>query len=566
MFSSSVLTENKAMEERWHRRCAELYGERDSTAKTDSGIEIKPIYTAADIADMDYKDISLPGEYPFTRGHSPLRYQVEPWMMRTGYGYGTGDDTLDRRQFLENLGFTQSMGTGKPAPATLLIDLPTMYGYDADAPEARGRVGRDGMSLSTIRDLEILFQDAPLDQFETIFIAHDSSISCVAMYIAYAQRRGIPQEKLRLKGCNPIYRWWGEHSGYPPQSVMKLIAELMKYFIKHMPNSWPQALIGYNVVEAGGTHVYEVALTVATGVAIVEECMKVGLDPDDVARKFYCHDNLGIDFFENVAKYRAKRRMWATIMKERFGCSSPEALSLRYVPQNAGSFLTAQEPLNNIVRTTLMTLAGVLAGVDGIWTASYDEGLGIPTEDAARVAARVQQIIYHETNIPHVVDPLGGSYYVEWLTNKIEEEAYQLMEKMDELGGYVKCWEQGWIKGLLEKSAYERQLKIDNGERVVVGLNRYRLQEQPKVEVFKVDPKVEEEAIARVRKFRAERDNDKAAQALAELRTAAQSIMDDWPNSCGNLMPAMINAFRADSTLGETQGVLKEVLGYGYTE
>ena len=253
-------------------------------------------------------------------------------------------------------------------------------------------------------------------------------------------------------------------------------------------------------------------------------------------------------------------------MKERFGCSSPEALSLRYVPQNAGSFLTAQEPLNNIVRTTLMTLAGVLAGVDGIWTASYDEGLGIPTEDAARVAARIQQIIYHETNIPHVVDPLGGSYYVEWLTNKIEEEAYKLMGKMDELGGYVKCWEQGWIKGLLEKSAYERQLKIDDGERVVVGLNRYRLSAQPKVEVFKVDPKVEEEAIARVRKFRAERDNGKAAQALADLRTTAQSFVDDWPASCGRLMPAMINAFKADCTLGETQGVLKEVLGYGYTE
>ncbi len=564
MFNDSVLAEDKALLEIWRKRCNELYGDREFNAATDSGIEIKPLYTPADIERMEYKDIGLPGEYPLTRGPRPLMYQVEPWMLRTGYGYGTGEESRCRREFLAMIGVTEGASVDRPTHFTMALDLPTQRGYDADDPVARGRVGRDGMSISTIRDLEALFEGVPLDEVFTMFIAHDTSMACIAMYIVYAERQGVPPNKLRMKGCHPIYRWWGDQVGYPPKSAMKLMVELIKYSIQHMPLMMPQAIIGYNVGEAGGTAVQEVAFTLATAIAITDECIKAGLDPDDVVPRLYSHDHINMDFFEAIAKFRAKRRMWAKIFKERFGCQKPESLILTYIPQTGGSLLTAQEPFNNIIRATLMTLAGVLAGVDAIWTTHYDEGHGIPTDQSALIQARTQQVIYHETNIPSITDPLGGSYYVEWLTNKIEDEAYKLLQKIEDLGGYIKSWEEGWFRRELEISAFERERKMVSGERVVVGVNKYRLPEQPKIETFKFDTKIEEELIARVRKFKADRDSSKLPPALAELRAAAHKLNEGWPGSCGCLMPAIIDAFRADATLGEVQQVMREVFGYGY--
>ncbi len=567
MFSEQVLNKVKALEEQWQRDCLEAYGEQEvKTATTTSGIPLKPVYTPTDSEGMEYGEIGLPGEYPYTRGHSPLRYQVEPWMMRIGYAFGSGEDTRRRREFLERLGMSQSVGTDRPAPFTLLIDSVTMQGYDPDEPEARGRVGRGGLSLSTMEDMEALCAGAPLDEVETILIAINSSMVAVAMYIVNAERHGVPQHKLRMKANNLLYgQWYWDIACFPPRGAMKLMVELIKYCHDFMPLVRHQSITGYNPAECGANAIQEVAFTLATAIAITDECIKVGLDPDVIVPGFYGHDHVGMDFFEEIAKFRAKRRMWAKIFTERFGCKNPESLCYKSWPQTAGSALTAQEPLNNIIRVTLMALAGVLAGVDGIWTVSYDEGLCIPTEEAAQIAVRTQQILYHETNIPHVVDPLGGAYYLEWLTNRIEEEVWKLLGQIDDRGGYIKCWDDGWLRREIERSANEHQRKVGNGEKVIVGANKYRLPEQPETRVFKVDPKVEDDAITRVREFRAGRDNEKTAQALSDVKVAAQRLVDDWPSSCGSLMPAVIDAFRADATLGEVQRLLKEVFGYGYT-
>lgn len=565
MFTKDTLNEDERLRERWQRHCQERYGDIGLGATTESGIEVKPVYSPADIAHIDYRDIGLPGEYPFTRGHSPLRYQIQPWMMRIGYGYGAGADARERREFLARIGMSQGVGTDRPAPFTLLIDLPTQRGYDADEPAARGRVGCDGVSISTMRDLDLLFHGVPLDQVETIFISPDPSMAMLAHYIVYAERQGLPQQKLRLKACNLLYRqYFWDTISFPPQSATKLIVELIKYCTEYMPLVQCQSITGYNPGEAGANAFQEVAFTLAVAIAITEECIKVGLDPDDFVPRFYGHDHLSLDLWENVAKFRARRRLWAKIFKERFGCKKPESLCFKTWPQTAGSELTAQEPLNNIIRVTLMALAGVLAGVDGIWTASYDEALSIPSEEAAQIAVRTQQILYHETNIPHVSDPLGGSYYMEWLTSRIEEEATKLIGKIDELGGFVKCWEEGWFKQEIQRTANERRRRIDSGEKVVVGVNKYRLSEEgPEFRAFR-NPEIEEEAIARVRKFRTERDNDKTGAALTKLEAAAQSLTHDWPGSCGCLMPEIIDSVRADATLGEIMRVLREVYGYGY--
>ncbi len=568
MFSESVIKENEAMVERWRKKCSELYGEREFKGQTYSRIELKPVYTPADIEGLDYKDIPLPGEYPFTRGHSPIQYQVKPWMMRIGYGYGSGQDTRERREFLASIGYSQEVGKDRPAPFILFPDIVGIRGYDPDEPAARGKVGRDGMTVSTVTELDEVFRNVPLDEVQTQFIAQSSSLAYNSMYIALAKRHGIPESKLRMKGSSNLYHsWWYDVASFPPQNALKLIVEQIKYFTKFMPLVQSHSICGYNAAETGATAAQEIAFMLAHTITVTEECIKVGLEPDDFIPRWYNHDHLTCDVFETIAKFRAKRRMWAKIFKERFGCKKPESLGLYFVPTTGGSVQTAQEPLNNIIRITIMALAAVLAGADGLWTQSYDEGLRIPSQEAVRIAIRTQQIIYDETNIPYVVDPMGGSYYVEWLTNRIEEDACKLLQEIDNLGGYMKCWESGWLRREIEISANERQRRIDSGEEVRIGQNKYRLppEQQPKIQLHKVDPKVEEEAIARIRKFRAERDNEKTGAALAKMRIAAQKLVDDWPGSCGCLMPTIIDAFEADATLGEVQQVLREVYGFGYT-
>ncbi len=569
MFSKETLKKNRAMEGRWRKRVGKKLGEKQLKAQTSGRISLKAVYTPSDIKDINYEDIALPGEFPYTRGFDPLRYQVQGWMMRQPVALGLTKDTRERQDFLERLGWGLYVGEeekNRQFVSSVALDIPSQQGYDPDAPEARGRVGRDGVSLSTMWDVNDLYKGRDLDRIEIMYATPDGSLPCIAQYIVYAERHGVAQEKLRLKACNQWYhQWFWDSAAYPPKEAIKLAPELISYLIKHVPMAQLQGITGYNPAEAGATPVQEVAFGLATAIAITEECIKVGLNPDDFVPNFYGHDHTSLDLFETVAKLRAKRRMWAKIFKERFSCKNPESLRLKNYPQTGGSLLRRNEPENNIIRVTIMALAQVLAGSDGAWTASYDECSNIPSEKAAQIALRTQQIIYHETNIPAVVDPLGGSYYVEWLTKQIEDEAYSLLEEIDRRGGYLKCWESGWLRSELAREARKWQEAIDKGEKVVVGVNKYVVDKGDHLPLFRVDPKVEEEAIGRVRAFRAQRDNERVKVALDALRGALIRIKGDWPASCGIFMPALIDAFRADCTIGEAQGMMKEVLGYGYT-
>lgn len=571
IFSEQTLKRVHAQEEGW-QRSIEGQEAAELEATTFSGIKLKPVYSPKDITEMKPADIPLPGQYPYARGFNPLGYRAEPWAMFTGFGFSTAADTRKRWEFLRSIGATGRIGRDEEeemASFRLFIDLPTQRGYDPDEPEARGRIGGCGISLSNMEDMKLLFDGVPLDKVCVQFIIFSPTMAAYSLYIAYAQTRGYSPIQLFMRGQNQFYTG-GLHQdvvGFPPQSAIRLMTEYIYYYVKNTPRSQHTSLNNYAIGENGGNAVQQLAILMALAMAVTEECVKVGLDPDDVTPGFYTHEWGGIDLFEEVAKIRAKRRLWAKVFKERFGCKKSESLQVKFLTQTAGSLYIAQEPLNNIIRATVMALAGVLAGVDGLHVCTYDEPLCVPTEEAARIAIRTQQVLYHETSLPYVVDPLGGSYYVEWLTNKIEEDVLKYFDKMDELGGFVKCWETGWIRRELELAANERQRKIDSGEVVIVGQNKYRLpdEQQPEISLFPAwDPEIEEEAIARVRKYREQRDQWRVDATLSRFREVAEAWMENWPKSCGTLMPTVIDAFLNQATMGEVQKVLQQVCGYTY--
>ena len=572
MFEEKALKHIERLENRWKKESPETFmADPDEIPTNESGIELKPVYTALDMEELDIKDIGFPGIHPYTRGSTPLGYRELPWVMRIGFGYGTGKNTKARWEYLKKLGMKLHVGTEDGEDAfpkfTVLTDLPHQRGYDADDVAARGRVGDCGLSLSTIDDLDQLFGDLPLDKLQVTFITYDPTLALTAMYSVYARQRGYDIAQLQMQTPHILYGQWSSDTiAFPPQNALKLMVENISFRIQNMPLALHTATNGYNMAQCGATPVQEVAFTIAVGMAIMDECCKVGLDPNMVASRFWYHAHLGMDIFEEVSKIRAWRRLWAKIMKERYECTDPRALSININAMTGGLSCPAQEPLNNIIRLTILTLAGVLAGSDGIWTASYDEALAIPTKEAAQLAVRTQQILYHETNIPCVADPLGGSYYVESLTAEIENKAEELISQVENLGGAFKCWQTGWFRKELEHSANEWQAKINSGEKVMVGVNKYRLEKDTqKVNIFKHDPKYEQEAVERVKQFKANRDPAGIEQALERLGNATDTFLEEWPASCGTLMPNIIKAVEARATLGEIQGVLKQKCGYGYT-
>jgi len=568
MFDNETIKKAKAMAGKWGRRVSESEDKRMKKGMTASGIPLKPLYTPADLEGISFEDTSIPGEYPYTRGFRHLPYTVDGWMMRQPVALGLSKDTRARMEYLERLGwglFIGQEGGNKLFVQNVALDIPSQQGYDPDAPEARGRVGRDGMSLSTMWDLEDLYKGRELERTEVFYAAPDNQMPCLAMYLVYAEKHGIPWEKLRLKVSNLWYHsWYWDTAGFPPRHAFKLGPELISFFLRHVPMAQVASITGYNPGEAGATPAQEVAFTLATAMFITEECIKVGLNPDDFVPKYYGHDHTSLDLFETVAKFRAKRRMWAKVFKEKFGCKNPESLRLRNFPQTGGSMLQYKEPENNIIRITIMVLAQILAGADGVWAASYDECLNIPSEKAAQIALRTGQIIFYETNIANLIDPLGGSYYVEWLTKKIEDEARRLLEEIDKKGGYLNCWESGWFRSELAREARKYQESVEKGERVITGVNKYVVDDEKHLPMFRIGPEVEKEAVKRVKAFRSKRDDKKVKSALEVLRKAVERMKSEWPKSCGTVMPEMIDAFRADCTIGEAQGVMKEVLGYGY--
>jgi len=566
MFDSNVLKKIRQSEEQWQKQVDAMEENYSETGFTNSsGIEIKPVYTPSDMARLDVEDtLKLPGQYPYTRGNYPLHYQIEPMYMNQGYGLCTAEETRQRREWLQRLG---SNWKGGQVTAVIAMDLPSQRGLDPDDPAATGKVGECGVSISTVEDLAVYFQSLSLEKTFTTLIAFDAVLPVTALLAAYIiDERQESLDKLFHVACNLFHQqWFWDSIAFPPRSALKLSVEFIKWHIENAPDSFPGLIDGYNVAEAGAPPAMEVAFNLAHTIATVEECRKAGIDPEEVVSRIWAHPHIGMNFFEEIAKLRATRRIWAKIFKERFGCQTTRALTYKALnAQTSGFELTAQEIHNNIIRLTIMAMAGMMGDVEGMWISSYDEAIGIPTEDAVQVCVRTYQILNDETDIPYVTDPLGGSYYVEWLTARMEEEIYNILGQIEKLGGYLKCWESGWLRREVEREGARRFRRLQTGQKVKVGVNKNQVEREPKVKSYRRPPEAEEKAIRNVKAYRQNRDNTKVETALEKVKDAASRIDGEWPGSCGELMPTLVEAARAGATNGEMHRILRDVFGYGY--
>ncbi len=519
--------------------------ERQSGFVTDSGIEIKTLYTPEDIADLDYeRDLGFPGSYPFTRGVQPNMYRGRLWTMRQYAGFGTAEETNARFRYLLEQGQTG---------LSVAFDLPTQIGYDSDHPLARGEVGKVGVAIDSLEDMETLFEGIPLDKVSTSMTINSPAAILLAMYIAVAEKQGVTPDKLNGTIQNDILKEYIARGTYifPPGPSMRLITDIFAYCSRHVPNWNTISISGYHIREAGSTAVQEVAFTLADGIAYVQAAIDAGLNVDDFAPRLSFFFNAHLNFFEEIAKFRAARRLWARIMKERFGAKNPRSWMLRFHTQTAGCSLTAQQPMVNIMRTAFEALSAVLGGTQSLHTNSYDEALALPSDESVLIALRTQQVIGYEIGVADTVDPLGGSYYIESLTNEIEEKAMAYIKKIDELGGAPEAIE--FMQKEIKDSAYRYQMDIESGKKVVIGINKFQMEYEKPKNLLKVDPAVAERQTAKLRALRERRDNQKVKQVLVNLREAASTRE--------NLMPLFIDAVKAYATLGEICDTLREVFG-----
>ncbi|MFO7289409.1 methylmalonyl-CoA mutase [Planifilum fulgidum] len=533
----------------WLEKTEELlakFPERKERFTTLSGIEVERLYTRLVDEKRLIEKIGFPGEYPYTRGIRPTMYRGRYWTMRQYAGYGSAEETNRRFRYLLEQGQTG---------LSVAFDLPTQIGYDSDDPMAAGEVGKVGVAIDSLEDMERLFEGIPLDQVSTSMTINAPASVLLAMYIAVAEKQGVPPEKLRGTIQNDILKEYIARGTYifPPKPSMRLITDIFAFCAERVPRWNTISISGYHIREAGSTAVQEVAFTLANGIAYVKAALDKGLDVDEFAPRLSFFFNAHNHFFEEIAKFRAARRMWARIMKERFGAKDPRSLQLRFHTQTGGSTLTAQQPDNNIVRVALQALAAVLGGTQSLHTNARDEALALPTEESARIALRTQQIIAYETGVADTVDPLGGSFYVEALTDKIEEEAVKYIEKIDEMGGAVAAVEQGFMQREIHRAALETQRRIESGEEVVVGVNRFRMEEEPEPQLLRVDPSLAKRQIERLKDLRSRRDAGKVEESLAALKRAAEGT--------DNLMPYILDAVRAYATVGEICHALREVFG-----
>ncbi len=520
--------------------------ERKQRFKNLSDIEIKHLYTPEDTATLDYlRDIGFPGELPFLRGVHPNLYRGRLWTMRQFAGFGSAEETNKRYHYLLEHGETG---------LSVAFDYPTLYGYDTDHPLARGEFGKCGVAISSLVDMELLFHGIPLDKITTSMTINGPAAIVWAMYIANAENQGISKQVIGGTIQNDILKEYIAQKSYifPPEPSMRLIVDTFEYGFKNVPRWNTISISGYHIREAGSTAVQELAFTLGDGVEYVKAAMQRGLAIDDFAPRLSFFFNAHNDFFEEIAKYRAARRIWAREMK-RLGAKKPRSLWMRFHTQTAGCSLTAQQPEINIVRVTLQALAAVLGGTQSLHTNSMDEALALPSEKAARIALRTQQIIAEESGVESTVDPLGGSYYVEWLTAKMEEETYKYFDKVESLGGVIPAIEKGFFQREIAESAFRYQKEIDENQRIIVGVNHYKLDEGLSIPILKMDEKGEERQIQRLQKLRKERNNEKVQKHLSALRRAASG--DE------NLMPYILNCIHGYATLGETCDVLREVFG-----
>ncbi len=536
--------------EHWEREILEpalrRHPERRERFETSSGIEVERVYTPQE-AEIDYvEDLGFPGQYPFTRGVYPTVYRGRLWTMRQYAGYATAEESNRRYKYLLSQGQTG---------LSVAFDLPTQIGYDSDHPLAEGEVGKVGVAIDSLEDMETLFGGIPLDKVSTSMTINAPAAILLAMYIAVARKQGIDPQVLRGTIQNDILKEYVARGTYifPPQPSMRIITDIFSYCKENLPRWNTISVSGYHIREAGATAVQEVAFTLANAIAYVEAAIKAGLSVDEFAGRISFFFNAHNNFLEEVAKFRAARRLWARIMKERFGARQPRSWMLRFHTQTAGCTLTAQQPDNNVVRVTLQALAAVLGGTQSLHTNSRDEALSLPTEKSVQIALRTQQIIAHESGVANTIDPLAGSYYVESLTNEIESRAKEYIEKIDALGGALAAIERGFIQREIQESAYRYQRAVEQGEQIMVGVNEFVIQEETTLRRLKVDPAVQEQQIERLQAIRERRDSEKVQSLLTRLRGAAQDTE--------NLLPIILECVEAYTTLGEICGVLREVFG-----
>jgi len=523
------------------------FPERKKDFVTGSKSPVARLYTPLDGAKAPYMQrISFPGEYPYTRGVQNTMYRGRFWTMRQYAGFSTAEESNKRYKFLLEQGTTG---------LSVAFDLPTQIGYDSDHPLSQGEVGKVGVAIDSLADMEILFDGIPLDKVSTSMTINAPASVLLAMYIAVAEKQGVSPDKLEGTIQNDILKEYVARGTYifPPEPSMRLITDIFAYCSKEVPNWNTISISGYHIREAGSTASQEVAFTIADGIAYVDAAIKAGLNVDDFAPRLSFFFNAHNDLFEEAAKFRAARRVWATIMKERFGAKNPKSLMLRFHTQTGGSTLTAQQPDNNIVRVAIQTLAAVLGGTQSLHTNSKDEALALPTEASVRIALRTQQIVAYESGATETIDPLAGSYYVESLTDRIEEEALSYIAKIDSLGGAVKAIEKGYVQQEIQDAAYAYQMDIESGERVVVGMNKFQIKEEPPKGLLRVDPIVGEQQTQKLKALKAKRDNARVEKALRAVKAAAEGS--------DNLMPAILEAVRAYATLGEISDVLRLVFG-----
>ncbi len=522
--------------------------ERKKEFVNTSGIPVQRVYTPLDMEGFDYlKQLGLPGQYPYTRAVQPTAYRGRYWTMRQYAGFGSAEETNERYHFLLKSGQTG---------LSVAFDLPTQIGFDSDHPLAQGEVGKVGVSIDSLWDMERLFQGIPLDQVSTSMTINSPCAVLLAMYLAMAEKQGVPFAKLRGTVQNDILKEYSSRGTYifPPRPSMRLITDIFAYCTAEVTQWNTISISGYHIREAGSTAVQEVAFTLANGIAYVDAAIKAGLKVDEFGPRLSFFFNSHQDFLEEIAKFRAARRLWAKIMKERFGAQDPRSLMLRFHTQTAGCSLTAQQPLNNIMRTAFEAMAAVLGGTQSLHTNSFDEALALPSELAVQVALKSQQVIAYETAVADTVDPLAGSYYLENLTDQVAAKAQEYIDQIDRMGGSVAAIEQGFVQKEIGVSAYRYQQEIEAGTRVVVGLNKFQVKEEEKPkDLLKVDPAVGDRQVARLKELKSTRDNAAVAQALAALKTAAQGT--------DNLMPPILAAVKTLATLGEICDTLRGVFG-----
>jgi methylmalonyl-CoA mutase N-terminal domain/subunit len=536
--------------QRWERekvdKATQRFPERKEQFTTSSGIPMQRLYTPAETP-VDYeRDLGFPGEYPFTRGVQPTMYRSKLWTMRQYAGFGTAEDTNARYRFLLEQG---------QSGLSVAFDLPTQIGYDADDPMAAGEVGKVGVSISSIHDMMRLFEGIPLDKVSTSMTINAPATVLLAMYIVVGKRQGVAEKDLRGTVQNDILKEYIARGTYifPPEPSMRLITDLFAYCEASVPRWNTISISGYHIREAGSTAVQEVAFTLANGIAYVEAALEAGLEVDDFAPQLSFFFNAHNHFLEEIAKFRAARRLWAQIMKERFGATKSKSLKMRFHTQTGGSTLTAQQPENNIVRVALQAMAAVLGGTQSLHTNSMDEALALPTEKAVQIALRTQQIIAHETGAGDSVDPLAGSYLIEDLTNQIQQEAERYIRQIDDLGGARRAIEDGYVNHEIQNAAYEFQRALEKNEEIIVGMNDFTTNEDIEPDIMRVDPAIEQAAHQRLKALRDSRDNERVSALRRHLEEAAQGDK--------NLMPLIIECVDNDVTLGEVCHSLRAVFG-----